>query len=199
MSRGAETRSQPLRLALLDDCCSTAAAHTRRAMAAPFSFNMPTSGAAFTMGVAAAAAAPAPSSSAASSSAAAGPSVHVPSVVRADVFPANLSASSLPPASLLLVVPALHPHRGRVLLSSVAREAGQPLLCETAVVASNWDSFRCAHCDRPHATKRCAGAKKIWAKKVLNHLAEVEGSIMEAVSHSRSANNAWHCSAVNVP
>jgi hypothetical protein len=158
-------------------------------MAAPFSFAMDPAGAAFSMGSnASVAPAPAALSGAASSGAPVG-GVHVPVAVRGDAFPACLTAASLPPCPLLLVAPALHAHRGRVLVATTARAAGEPLLHEAAFVASNWDSFRCAECDKPHATKRCPKAKAKWAKKIINKIAEVEGSLSEAVrdKHERRA------------
>jgi hypothetical protein len=166
-------------------------------MAAPFHFSMDTT-AAFTVGVdvSAAAAASAPAAAAQSAAAAAGaqplqfapshggmPSLHVPAVVRADAFPASLTAASLPACPLLLARPALHPHRGRVLVATTAAEPGQPLLQEAAFITSNWDAFRCAECDRPHATRRCAAAKAKWAPKILKHIAELETTLADAVSY----------------
>jgi len=171
------------------------------ASAAPFQFAMSDAAPAFSVGVPAAAAGAGASAAAAAAAPQQGlqfaPSYgassrpHVPAVLRADSFPASLVAPSLPACPLLRAAPALHPHRGRVLLASAAASPGEPLLHEAAFVTSNWDSFRCAECDRPHATRRCAAAKKKWAPKILKKIAELEATLSEAsligsLDHARS-------------
>lgn len=110
---------------------------------------------------------------------------------RPDAFPANLHAPSLPACPLLHATPALHPLRGRVLVSTRAFQPGEVVLHEHAFMCSNWDSFRCAECDKPHMTRSCMAAKKKWAKKVLAKMDSVEESLKEAecigeIDHVRS-------------
>jgi len=168
-------------------------------MAQPFTFNM-AQGPAFTVGAvqndqdmsdeAPTASAAAAASSSSSSSSIAPSSTHPPAL-DPHSFPCNLTAPSLPPAPILLVRPALHPLRGRVLVSSTSAAAGAVLLHEHAFLTSNWDEFRCMVCDKPHMTKSCPQAKQMFAPKILKKMDRLEGSIMEAscigeLDHARS-------------
>lgn len=97
----------------------------------------------------------------------------------ADAFPANLQAPTLPPCTHLNVQVQLHPLRGRVLVSACPLQTGAIALAEHALLASNWDDFRCMECDLPHTPAKCPVLKQKYNKKFVKHLSQIQRSLTD--------------------